>query len=292
MKKILIAAAALLMVASFSSCGKGPKGFERTEKGLYYKFHVKNEGEKAQIGHIVVAEIWAYLGDSLQFTNAGTPEPMFQVMESRYNGDLMEALQMITVGDSVSFAFNLDTLRKYNQGIVENDEDYLFYTIKVDGIYTEADFNAKMEAEKEQGEAEEAKKLAVYIADQKITVSPSPDGVYVIEEKKGTGAVATSGKTVSVNYTGTLLDGKVFDSSLESVIKENGLPARATYEPLAFEVGAGRMIQGFDNAVNGMKVGTKARLIIPSKMAYGQQNMGNIPPFSTLIFDIEVMDVK
>jgi FKBP-type peptidyl-prolyl cis-trans isomerase len=294
MKRILIAAAALLMVAGLStSCGKGQlKGFKKTETGLLYKYHVEGEEEKAQMGEIVVAEIWVYLGDSLQFTNAGAPEPMFQVMESQHAGDLMEALMMVGKGDSITFAFDMDTLRKYNPGMPEDGNKHLLYTIKVDGVYTQEEFEAKQASDNVAGEAAEAEKLTAYIQENGITAKPTADGVYVIVEKQGTGAVAANGKNVSVNYTGRLLDGKVFDTSLESVAKENGLPARPSYEPLPFTVGAGQMIPGFDKGVEGMKVGTKARLILPSKMAYGSRNTETIPGFSTLIFDIEVMSVN
>ncbi len=295
MKRILVAAAALLLVASIStSCGKGPKGFKQTENGLYYKFYVEGDAEKAQIGEIIIAEIWVYMGDSLQYTNAGTPEPMFQVMESQHGGDMMEALQMIGKGDSVKFAFNMDTLRKYNPQMPADDGNkYLYYTIKVEGTYTEAEFEAKMAEDKVTGEAEELAKLESYIAEKGITAKPNANGVYVIIKSQGNGATATKGKTISVNYTGALIDGKVFDTSLESVAKENEMQLRPSYEPLSFEVGAGQMIQGFDKSVEGMKVGTKAQLIIPSNMAYGSQSRSDlIPAFSTLVFDIEVMSVK
>ncbi len=295
MKKILLAAATLLMVTSLStSCGKGKlKGFSQTETGLNYKFHVKSDSERAQIGDIIVAEIWVYLGDSLQYTNAGMPEAMFQVMESQHGGDMMEAMQLVGKGDSVTFAFNLDTLRKYNPGMPEDDNQYLIYTIKVDGTYTQAEFETKLETDRVEGEAKEAAELEAYVKEKGITVKPNADGVYVIVKTQGTGAVAAKGKTIGLNYTGSLLNGKVFDTSLEDVAQENDLyNAQRPYTPLEFAVGQGQVIPGMDNAVTGMKIGTKATLVIPSKSAYGSRNTPTIPAFSTLVFDIEVMSVK
>jgi FKBP-type peptidyl-prolyl cis-trans isomerase len=97
----------------------------------------------------------------------------------------------------------------------------------------------------------------------------------------GTGEVATSGKKVTVHYTGTLTDGKKFDSSLD----------RGT--PFTFTLDAGEVIQGWDQGVAGMKVGGKRRLTIPPALGYGERGAGNaIPPNATLIFDIELLKVE
>jgi FKBP-type peptidyl-prolyl cis-trans isomerase len=96
----------------------------------------------------------------------------------------------------------------------------------------------------------------------------------------GTGATATAGKTVSVHYTGTLTDGKKFDSSLD----------RGT--PFSFPLGAGRVIKGWDEGVAGMKVGGKRKLTIPPDLGYGPQGTGPIPGNATLIFDVELLGVN
>ena len=110
-----------------------------------------------------------------------------------------------------------------------------------------------------------------------------------IDHVVGKGAVATAGKTVRVHYTGwfyrplaTKQRGKKFDSSVDRG------------EPLEFTLGEGRVIKGWDQGVEGMKVGGKRTLIIPSHLAYGKRNMGNgaIPPDSDLIFDVELVGVK
>lgn len=97
----------------------------------------------------------------------------------------------------------------------------------------------------------------------------------------GTGTEATSGKTVTVHYTGTLTDGTKFDSS-----KDRG-------EPFEFNLGAGDVIQGWDLGVVGMKIGGKRKLTIPPELGYGAQGAGGvIPPNSTLIFEVELLGVK
>ena len=97
----------------------------------------------------------------------------------------------------------------------------------------------------------------------------------------GTGATAVAGKNVSVHYTGWLTDGKKFDSSLDRG------------QPFVFPLGGGRVIKGWDEGVAGMKVGGKRQLRIPPELGYGARGAGGvIPPNATLIFDVELLDVK
>ena len=97
----------------------------------------------------------------------------------------------------------------------------------------------------------------------------------------GQGAEAVKYSIITVNYTGWLEDGTKFDSSLN--------PGR---EPLRFTLGAGQMIQGFDQGILGMKVGGKRKLTIPPNLGYGSQDKGIIPPNSTLIFELDLLIVE
>lgn len=97
--------------------------------------------------------------------------------------------------------------------------------------------------------------------------------------KPGTGTEATAGSTVEVHYTGTLADGTKFDSSLDRG------------PPFSFTLGAGKVIKGWDRGILGMKEGEKCRLTIPAELAYGNKQYGEIPPNSTLIFEVELLKV-
>ena len=100
-------------------------------------------------------------------------------------------------------------------------------------------------------------------------------------EKEGDGKQAEKGKTVSVHYKGRLADGTVFDSSY----KRN--------QPIEFPIGVGHVIAGWDEGILKLKVGDQARFVIPSHLGYGERGAGGvIPPNATLIFDVELMDVK
>jgi FKBP-type peptidyl-prolyl cis-trans isomerase FkpA len=108
-----------------------------------------------------------------------------------------------------------------------------------------------------------------------------PNGMEFIDIQVGTGDEAQSGKQVTVHYTGWLTDGKKFDSS------------RDRRDPFQFALGRGQVIKGWDEGVNGMRVGGQRRLIIPPSLGYGQRGApGAIPPNATLIFDVELLKVQ
>ena len=109
----------------------------------------------------------------------------------------------------------------------------------------------------------------------------TPSGLQYVEIQPGAGAVLTAGQTVVANYTGWLADsGQLFDSSLRNAT------------PFTFVLGQGQVIQGWDEAFAAMQVGTKRRLIIPPELAYGEAGRGDIPPNATLIFDVELIEVR
>ena len=99
-------------------------------------------------------------------------------------------------------------------------------------------------------------------------------------EKKGSGDKPNPGDVVSVHYTGYLVDGTKFDSSLDRG------------EPIQFPLGQGRVIKGWDEGISLLNIGSKATFIIPPNLGYGSRAMGPIPANSILIFEVELVDIK
>ena len=133
--------------------------------------------------------------------------------------------------------------------------------------------------------------LAVLVAACAQTHAPSgggggqevttPSGLKYEDTKVGSGAEAKAGQTVAVHYTGWLTNGTKFDSS-----KDRG-------QPFTFPLGGGRVIKGWDEGVQGMKIGGVRKLTIPASLGYGAQGAGGvIPPNATLVFEVELLDVK
>lgn len=127
------------------------------------------------------------------------------------------------------------------------------------------------------------KKLNTNQQNQNISPSPLVNDIkeLKIEDiKEGTGPAVKSGDTIKIHYLGTLTNGQKFDSSYDR------------NQPFETQIGVGNVIKGWDIGVAGMKVGGKRRLTIPPDMGYGAQVMGSIPANSTLIFDLELLEIK
>jgi peptidylprolyl isomerase len=111
-------------------------------------------------------------------------------------------------------------------------------------------------------------------------VQTTASGLQYTDVVEGTGASPEKGQTVTVHYTGTLQNGKKFDSSVDRG------------QPFKFKIGVGQVIKGWDEGVGTMKVGGRRQLVIPPDLGYGERGIGPIPPNSTLVFDVELLGVS
>jgi FKBP-type peptidyl-prolyl cis-trans isomerase len=158
-----------------------------------------------------------------------------------------------------------------------------------------------MEYQKEFAAAREAEQLKKdtatidqYLSEKKIEALKTESGIRYVITQAGVGENGTAGQTAMVNYSGYLLDGQYFDSSVKSVAEEKGLynPARS-YQPYEVTIDQTSVIKGWHEALMLMNKGAKATVYIPSTLAYGpQQRSAVIKPNSILVFDLEVVDLK
>jgi FKBP-type peptidyl-prolyl cis-trans isomerase FkpA len=280
-------------VANTVTVVKTENGWTELSDGLSYRVWKKGTGKKPQVGDFITIHTKAHVGDSVLFSSrvVNKNEPFeLQVrppQQPRY--DLMDGFQMLSEGDSATFRMPLDTILKMGApaapwmkkeaGVMFDQEIVM---VKVKG-QAEA-FKEKAAKGKAQMEADE-KLLKAYFAKNNIKAIKHPSGMYYTMNKVGTGDTARIGKKVSVNYTGKTMDGKKFDSNVDSAFKH--------VEPFSFNLGQGQVIPGWDVGVGLLKKGSKATLYIPSPMAYGERSpSAAIPPNSVLIFDVEVKDIK
>jgi len=126
---------------------------------------------------------------------------------------------------------------------------------------------------------ESDKLLQAFLEQENITVSPTESGLYYIEKERGNGVKPQKGQIVKVHYAGRLTNGLPFDDSYSKG------------KPFEFELGAGRVIKGWDEGIALMRKGGKAMLIIPQNLAYGERETGRIPAYSPLVFEVELVDI-
>lgn len=286
MKKTVLG---LLIVSVFAvfltSCSAGD--FKTNENGLRYKFHNVNKEGKVPVEGDIIEVIMSYqTPDTVLFDSKTMAQPMVMRMDKPvFKGDLYEGIYMMHVGDSATFECNTDSvfikLFRQHQTPAEFDSvEYITFNIKLLSVKTEAELKAEQEAETAILEAEEAIVLDKYLSDNNITIEPTESGLIFIETEKGSGKKPQAGDKVKVHYTGYTLDGEKFDSSVDRG------------QPFEFDLGQGRVIKGWDEGIAMMNIGDKATLIIPSSIGYGSRGAGGaIPPFATLKFDVELIDI-
>ncbi|MBQ2907257.1 MAG: FKBP-type peptidyl-prolyl cis-trans isomerase [Bacteroidales bacterium] len=194
---------------------------------------------------------------------------------------------MMSVGDSASFIVRTDstfmTLFQLPTLPTEfSKTDVMRFDIKLNDFYPESEFaNKQMEYMKKtyKNETENAEnELNKYLKENKLNPIRTESGLYYLQTKSGNGENPQVGTQVKVHYTGKLLDGTVFDSSI------------SRNEPIQFDLGVGQVIPGWDEGIRLMSKGEKGILFIPYYLGYGDRGAGAIPPFATLIFDVELVD--
>lgn len=280
----------------------------RTRSGYKYEFHTDADGTIAKPGDFVSFQVATRNQDSVVFDSRnGKQIPQLQIQEpptndaqARQTTPLMEVLELMSVGDSVTLYYPIDTLPQKPRNF-ENAEFVIFDIVMTD-IMDGAQFKAQQEEMRLKKEARrtalEAKQTEVQAREAEINnmvaqrakdyaagkldsdIKTTPSGLKYIIHETGDGAPAQPGDEVSVHYYGALTDGKMFDNSFS-----RGMP-------FDFPLGAGRVIRAWDEGVALMREGTKATLFVPSELGYGAAGAPpQIPGGAELIFYIEVEEV-
>lgn len=261
-----------------------------TASGLYYIETVKGKGMKIDTGAWVKAHFTVSLINGKQvYSTQERGEPMEFECGKRFDTPGFEegVAMMLKGGKAKLIVPSKIAFGESGRGAMVPPYSTIVYDVEIMDVQSKADHD-KQQADKKKAEdlklesnkKQEGDLMKKYLADHKITAKPNASGLIYVEKVKGTGTRAVAGKKVKVHYTGTLLNGTKFDSS------------RDRNEPFEFTLGQGQVIKGWDEGIAMMNVGGKATLVIPSNIAYGERDMGQIPPYSTLVFEVELMDVK
>jgi FKBP-type peptidyl-prolyl cis-trans isomerase FkpA len=267
---------------------KLPEGLIKLPNGIAYKIITKGTGQnKPKIGDNITMHIRAYVSDSMLFdsyklnNNEAVPA---KISEPQFNGDIMGALVNLVAGDSAIMYVHPDSI--FRNGMTPpfaKPGDYVFYQIKMETVKDGATFEKEQKELAKLATAADDVKIQAYIkANNLKDVKKTESGLYYQIVSAGTGDLAPIGKEVTMNYTGYLTDGKEFDSNVK--------PEFQHVSPFKFTLGKGMVIRGWDEGVALLNKGAKAKLIIPSPLAYGPQARPGLPANSILIFDVELVD--
>lgn len=268
-------------------------------KGVEYKIFTPNAGEKIKLNDVITFNLIQKTDkDSVLLSSYQMGYPFkVQVHQSKNIADLMEIFPLLSVKDSAMVKIPTDSIFSGN----ENQRppflpkgSSLVFLIKIEKAQSIDEVKAEEKAEMERLEASEKVTLEKYIFDNKLSPKVTTSGLRYIIVQPSSKAKPSSGDTALVNYIGRTLDGKVFDSSIEAEAKNAGLQQQGRkYEPISVVLGEGQVIRGWDEGLLLLNEGSKAKFLIPSPLGYGSRGAGSdIKPFSTLIFDVELVEVK
>jgi FKBP-type peptidyl-prolyl cis-trans isomerase len=288
----------LLYIISFSlllSCSHSRfSDFNETKNGLLYKLQDVGDGERRALpGDYITAQIIiksqkdSVLFDTQKIGTEGAITFILPAIE--YPKDYREGYLFLNEGDSATFITDAYTVFiKKNHTMIPkgmNLESVVRVETRVLKIRTQQEHLKEIKEENEklqQGEFEEKKLLDRYISDFGIKEAPIANGIYYIKLEEGNGVTLDSGRVALFNYKGFFLNGRCFDSGFET-------------QPFEYVIRAEeQLIPGLAIGVRRMREGEKAKFIIPSHLAFGSSgsSTGIVPPFTTVIYDVELLKVQ
>lgn len=289
MTRNVLFATIVLLFAMLTSCVDKYGDFEVAESGLNYRIvdNNRNTGATPQIGDILELKYSYEVENGRELFNSENDGKRYlKKLEkpAHLGGSIEDGLAMMHEGDSALFKITAENFLLFSEKNGKLPEgvdalDQIIIKVRLVDIMDKEDMELYMASSYHSGEEKELEILENYIKNANVTVEPSSNGVYVIVNSEGSGDYITDGDLVTLNYTLTLVDGVLVETTLGN-------------EPMTYVVGRDRMIQGWEESMCKLKKGASAQLIIPSSMAYGSAGKGNILPYSTLIFDIDIIDVQ
>lgn len=285
---ISISAILLVLLSGCSNFSHEYPGFSVTRTGIHYKLISLGDGiSKAQPTNYITVNIsYRTPNDSVFFHGVRR----FQLTEPQFPGSIDECFAMLAQGDSATFYLSANdffgkTIEVALPGFF-SPEDNLRVDMRMIEIQTEKQYQKEKEAFlhwiEDFGDYEKVL-LKQYIEEEKLDFEPTPSGLYYIPMQAGTGNKIQVGDTVSVHYEGRFFNGKFFDST------------RKRNEPFVFVYGQKwQVVEGLEEAIGMMYPGERALFIIPSRLGFGEggSSTGIIPPFTSVLFDVEVVEVK
>jgi len=311
MYKVLYFLISFLMLLG---CSNSQEKFTSITGAYTFQLVKEGEGEEVKDGEFIIANLTVVdANDSIWFERDVTTSPVVfkkdEVAWKEGRAGFNEIFNNVKVKDSITFTITpTDFFVKALQMDVPPGIDTtvaLIFQCGIEKILSEMEFEAyrgeqmakarQQEMADRQGQIEaEAVVIKAYLEENNLEAQQSESGVFYIIHQEGEGPRATSGQRVTANYSGYLLDGTCFDSSIETVAREKGVFMEGRdYAPFAFTIDQDRVIGGWHEGFKLLNKGAKATLYIPSALGYGDQGSPPvIPPSSPLIFEVELVNLE
>ncbi|PLX06290.1 MAG: hypothetical protein C0596_17615 [Marinilabiliales bacterium] len=268
------------------ACKNDTTDFEKHESGLEYKIITSTGGEKAKVCDVLILNFeYETKGGKVIFNSADSDRKYLRKLETpkHTGGSIEDGLAMLAIGDSAIFRLYAESFLKFSELYSNMPDDVeigdkIIIKVKLLDILKNEEFDSHISEQYYESFEAEMKILEKYLKNASIDVEPSESGLYYIEKEKGSGDTPKSGDYITVNYTVKLIDGFVLETTFGN-------------QPFTFEFGTGNVIDALEEGLGLMKVGGKADFICPSNIAYGAKGTKDIPPYSTLIFEVELVSI-
>lgn len=268
------------------------KRFKATPSGLQFVFIKDIHGSRMPVkGDYVEMNVTSSIDDSILYSNQIMNNGLPLELRIPYNdvkNDLVEGILMMTIGDSALFRISVDDIIRRDSDTQSwmrpNTGQMVHYRVSLISIKNAYEVEEEEQALIKERELADEKTITTFLKKNNIQAQKTESGLYYKIEKNGSGARPVAGQKVLVNYTGRTLDGKVFDSNTDTSFHH--------VQPFSFEYGKGQVVPGWDEGIGYLAVGSKATLILPSRLAYGETKRGPIEPNSILVFEVELLDIK
>ncbi|PLX09170.1 MAG: hypothetical protein C0598_12035 [Marinilabiliales bacterium] len=278
-----------IILTYFTSCSDSKyPGYQLSDNGVNYKFHHKSgETLKAEVGNYVSLNLRYSLEDSVLFNSKDLNDILtFPYAEHNFEGDLYDAISLMSPGDSMSFVIVADSFYLKTGKLQELPEfitpgELMYYDIGLIKIENTKEYQRSMLEKQQKKKKQEISKLLKYIRSNEINTSPLESGLYYMEIEKGKGANPKEGDICKVRLEVSELDGRLLYSNMNPDL-----------EPLEVVYGEDFDTKGFMQGLGLMKSGSKSQLIVPSSIGVGSLGMQGVDGYTTLIYTVSLEEIK
>ena len=289
----------LLLIIGFTSCDNSDGYVTEVGSGTLYKFIEKGNGKVQGPDEVMLVQMENVIGDSVLMRTV-TADGLAMTSDQG-PPRITSILKMCAEGDSVHIkmsAVDYSIATRTPMVLLDDTTQMVVMKIRISKVVNQEEYRAKKEAEGlkriENQRTIDQNIIQKYLAENNLDAQRTEEGLYYVIDKRGKGRKPVQGESVSVNYTVRLLDGTFIDSSDAALNRENDkFSSSRTYGPYKFALGTRAVISGWDLGIALFSKGTKAKLLVPSELAYGEsaRTGSGIPSNAVLVFEVELVEI-